>query len=121
MKATACCVGTKRSKTCVLLRQLQQRYAEALTASFNLLSQGLTMFTKTSKPLRVPVSSFSPFMITQMGEPTHRSMSSEGMRWLGLPAVAAFFGLIMVTSAVAPQSSLMNVVWQVSRNASGNP
>ena len=66
------------------------------------------MFTKTSKPLRVPVSSFSPFIITQMGEPTHRSMSSDGMRWLGLPAVAAFFGLIMATSALVPESPLVS-------------
>ena len=47
-----------------------------------------TMLTYTSKPRRVPTISFSPFMITQMREPTHRSTSSEGRSWLGFVAIA---------------------------------
>ena len=44
-----------------------------------------TILTNTSKPRSVPVISLSPFMSTQMGLPMHLSISSAGMRWLGLP------------------------------------
>ncbi len=44
-----------------------------------------TILTNTSKPRSVPVISLSPFISTQMGLPMHLSISSAGMRWLGLP------------------------------------
>ena len=47
-----------------------------------------TMFTYTSNPRRVPTISFSPFMMTQMRDPTHRSTSSDGSSWLGFVAIA---------------------------------
>lgn len=66
--------------------------------------QSMYILTKSSKPRRVPLNSaptvrrmvsthsrmpvrfspLSPFMMTQIGEPTHRSISSRGSSWLDM-------------------------------------
>ena len=68
---------------------------------------GIYILTKSSNPRRVPLNSvlqldmtkstlnltcspLSPFIMTQIGEPTHRSISSRGSSW---DAICAYAGL----------------------------
>eukprot|EP00882_Tetradesmus_deserticola_P009483 GHRQ01010012.1.p1 GENE.GHRQ01010012.1~~GHRQ01010012.1.p1 ORF type:complete len:139 (-),score=13.04 GHRQ01010012.1:10-426(-) len=55
-----------------------------------------TILTYTSKPRSVPTISLSPFIMTQICEPMHRSINSDGSRWLGLACMLPFLGAIMV-------------------------
>lgn len=55
-----------------------------------------TMLTYTSNPLNVPTISLSPFMITQILEPMHLSISSDGRRCDGLFCSVFPLGWIMM-------------------------
>ena len=62
------------------------------------ITSSRTMFTYTSKPLRVPTISFSPFMITQILDPTHLSTNSDGRSWDGLVAMALVGNAILLNA-----------------------
>eukprot|EP00199_Chlamydomonas_sp_CCMP681_P003375 CAMPEP_0119107922 /NCGR_PEP_ID=MMETSP1180-20130426/12376_2 /TAXON_ID=3052 ORGANISM="Chlamydomonas cf sp, Strain CCMP681" /NCGR_SAMPLE_ID=MMETSP1180 /ASSEMBLY_ACC=CAM_ASM_000741 /LENGTH=180 /DNA_ID=CAMNT_0007093471 /DNA_START=200 /DNA_END=737 /DNA_ORIENTATION=- len=61
-----------------------------------------TMLTYMSKPRRVPISSLSPFIRTQILLPIHLSMSSDGSMTLVLPAGMPFLGAIMMAVLMNP-------------------
>lgn len=62
-----------------------------------------TMLTYTSNPLNVPTISLSPFMMTQILEPIHLSISSDGRRCEGLFWSVFPLGWIMVRRCAAPE------------------
>ena len=64
------------------------------------------MFTYTSKPLRVPTISFSPFMITQILDPTHLSTNSDGRRIDGFDGVVCFVGSAISLSSFLDRKQL---------------